>query len=133
MLPRSGGQYVFVRHALGGYAGFVVGWSDWISTCGSAALMAMVIGEYLGVLVPPRRRARWLAVAAGVCRFAIALLAGDQVGRSGPAVSEPAQGAGARSPRGRLLRAGRERRGPRQCNVPRARRSQPRSSSRCKA
>src|ERR1043165_293287 len=26
MLPRSGGQYVFVRHALGGYPGFVVGW-----------------------------------------------------------------------------------------------------------
>ncbi len=26
MLPRSGGQYVFVRHALGDYAGFIVGW-----------------------------------------------------------------------------------------------------------
>ena len=34
MIPRSGGQYVFVRHALGEYAGFLVGWSDWISTCG---------------------------------------------------------------------------------------------------
>src|SRR5262245_34988695 len=32
MLPRSGGQTVFVRRALGGYAGFAVGWSDWIST-----------------------------------------------------------------------------------------------------
>ncbi len=37
MLPRSGGQYVFARHALGDYAGFIVGWSDWISTCGSSA------------------------------------------------------------------------------------------------
>lgn len=52
MLPRSGGQYVFARHALGDYAGFVVGWSDWISTCGSSAFIALVIGEYLGVLVP---------------------------------------------------------------------------------
>src|SRR5689334_17038864 len=37
MVPRSGGQYVFVRHGLGDYAGFIVGWSDWISTCGTTA------------------------------------------------------------------------------------------------
>ncbi len=30
MLPRSGGQYVFARYALGEYFGFIVGWSDWI-------------------------------------------------------------------------------------------------------
>src|ERR1044072_7436957 len=33
MLPRSDGQYVFARHAFGDYAGFLVGWMDWISTC----------------------------------------------------------------------------------------------------
>ncbi len=33
MIPRSGGQYVFSRYALGEYPGFIVGWSDWISTC----------------------------------------------------------------------------------------------------
>ena len=33
MVARSGGQYVFVRRGLGEYPGFVVGWSDWISTC----------------------------------------------------------------------------------------------------
>ncbi|HKP84776.1 MAG TPA: APC family permease [Blastocatellia bacterium] len=52
MIPRSGGQYVFAHHALGDYAGFVVGWSDWISTCGTSAAVSVVIGEYLGVLVP---------------------------------------------------------------------------------
>lgn len=52
MIPRSGGQYVFVRHALGEYAGFIVGWSDWISTCGSAAAVSLVVGEFAGVLVP---------------------------------------------------------------------------------
>ena len=52
MLPRSGGQYVFARHALGEYAGFIVGWSDWISTCGSTAAVAIVIGEFSGALVP---------------------------------------------------------------------------------
>jgi amino acid transporter len=44
MLPKSGGQYVFARYALGEYAGFVVGWSDWISTCGSTAAVALLIG-----------------------------------------------------------------------------------------
>lgn len=55
MTPRSGGQYVFVRRALGDYAGFIVGWSDWISTCGSSAAMAIVIGEYSIVLFPKLR------------------------------------------------------------------------------
>jgi len=52
MSPRSGGQYVFVRRALGEYPGFVVGWSDWISSCGSTAAVSIVTGEYLGVLIP---------------------------------------------------------------------------------
>ena len=52
MIPRSGGQYVFARHALGEYAGFIVGWSDWISTCGTTAAVAIVIGEFTGVLFP---------------------------------------------------------------------------------
>ena len=45
MLPRSGGQYVFARHAFGNYAGFLVGWLDWISTCASIGAIAIVIGE----------------------------------------------------------------------------------------
>jgi basic amino acid/polyamine antiporter, APA family len=54
-VPRSGGQYVFVRHALGDYAGFVVGWSDWLSTCGTTALVSITIGEYALVYVPSLR------------------------------------------------------------------------------
>lgn len=52
MMPRSGGQTVFVRRALGEFPGFVVGWSDWVSTAGSCALIALVIGEYTGALIP---------------------------------------------------------------------------------
>ena len=52
MLPRSGGQYVFSRYALGEYAGFIVGWSDWISTCGTTAAVALLIGTFSGALVP---------------------------------------------------------------------------------
>ena len=63
MLPKSGGQYVFVRHALGDYAGFIVGWSDWISTCGTTAAVSIVIGEYAIHLVPHLRAVEVVAIA----------------------------------------------------------------------
>jgi APA family basic amino acid/polyamine antiporter len=52
MLPRSGGQYQFARHTFGPYAGFVVGWSDWLSVCGTIAAVSIVIGEFSVALVP---------------------------------------------------------------------------------
>jgi APA family basic amino acid/polyamine antiporter len=55
LVPESGGQYVFVRRALGDYAGLVVGWSDWISTCGTTAAVSIVVGEYALVLFPALR------------------------------------------------------------------------------
>ena len=68
MIPRSGGFYVFARRALGEYFGFVVGWSDWLSTCGTVAAVALVLGEYAGTLVPALN-GRSAAVAAGVTVF----------------------------------------------------------------
>jgi APA family basic amino acid/polyamine antiporter len=65
MLPRSGGMYVFARHALGRYAGFLVGWNDWAATCGSVAAVAVLIGEYTGALVPALQ-GRTVPVAAAV-------------------------------------------------------------------
>jgi len=52
-IPRSGGQYNFSRRALGDFAGFIVGWSDWLSTAGTNAAVAIVIAEYSGVLFAP--------------------------------------------------------------------------------
>ena len=72
MIPRSGGFYVFARRALGEYPGFVVGWSDWLSTCGTVSAVALVIGEYAGLLVPALA-GRGAAVACGVT-VAFALL-----------------------------------------------------------
>jgi len=51
-IPRSGGQYSYSRRALGDYAGFIVGWSDWLSTAGTNAAVSIVIGEYSGALLP---------------------------------------------------------------------------------
>ena len=70
LVPRSGGQYVFVRHGLGDYAGFVVGWSDWISTCGTTAAVALVVGEYTVRLFPQVRTEQVVAFAV-VAAFTI--------------------------------------------------------------
>jgi basic amino acid/polyamine antiporter, APA family len=67
MMPRSGGQYVYARRALGPYAGFVVGWSDWVSTCGSAAAVSLLIATYAGELFPA------LAGSEGALAAAVAL------------------------------------------------------------
>src|SRR2546429_8407724 len=45
-IPRSGGQDNFSRRALGDYAGFIVGWRDWLSTYGTAAAVAIGICDY---------------------------------------------------------------------------------------
>jgi len=72
MIPRSGGWYVFVHRAMGNYPGFVVGWSDWLSTCGTLAVIAMVVGEYTAVLVP-RLAGRDKSIALAVVLFFAAL------------------------------------------------------------
>lgn len=71
MIPRSGGQYVFARYALGEYAGFVVGWSDWISSCGSTAAVALLIGTFSGALFPALEGNAALIAAAVAIFFAL--------------------------------------------------------------
>src|SRR5215211_6552537 len=71
MLPRSGGQYVFSRYALGEYAGFIVGWSDWISSCGSTAAVSLVIGTFSGALFPALEGKGPLVAAAVTILFAL--------------------------------------------------------------
>jgi APA family basic amino acid/polyamine antiporter len=51
-IPSSGGQYIFARRGLGEYAGFVVGWSDWLSTAGTTAAVSILIGDYVAALFP---------------------------------------------------------------------------------
>src|ERR1051326_238551 len=68
MIPRSGGFYVFAHRALGNYAGFVVGWSDWMSTCATIAVISMVVAEYTSVLIPALAN-RTKAIALTVTLF----------------------------------------------------------------
>jgi APA family basic amino acid/polyamine antiporter len=71
MIPRSGGFYVFARRALGEYPGFVVGWSDWLSTCGTVAAVALVLGEYAGRLFPVLEGRAAVVACAVTLAFAV--------------------------------------------------------------
>jgi len=50
MIPRSGGQYVFAHDRLATMPGFIVGWSDWISTCGTISFISLIVAQYAAVL-----------------------------------------------------------------------------------
>jgi APA family basic amino acid/polyamine antiporter len=80
MIPRSGGQYQFARYALGEYAGFIVGWSDWISTCGSIAAVSIVIGEFAAKLFPTLVNKATTIAAAVAIFFAVLQWAGIVLG-----------------------------------------------------
>jgi basic amino acid/polyamine antiporter, APA family len=73
LMPRSGGQYVFAKTVFGPFTGFVVGWSDWVSSCASAAAVSMVVAEYASVFVSTDSRVI-PALALVVVLFFTALL-----------------------------------------------------------
>ena len=52
MIPLSGGPYPFARRALGDYAGFIVGYTQWMLECVGSAGLLLLVGEYSYVLVP---------------------------------------------------------------------------------
>jgi APA family basic amino acid/polyamine antiporter len=52
MTPRSGGFYSLIRRAYGPYAGFVIGWADWLTYPADLALKAVVILEFVAILFP---------------------------------------------------------------------------------
>jgi APA family basic amino acid/polyamine antiporter len=72
MMPESGGYTVFLRRSMGPYAGFVIGWSDWLSTCSSASLAALVIGEYVTLLA--RISKGWTSAIASAVILVFALI-----------------------------------------------------------
>jgi len=80
MLPKSGAQYVYARHAFGDYAGFVVGWNDWISTCASTAAISIVVGESLAALIPAVSTQATALAMATVVVFTALLLRSTKVG-----------------------------------------------------
>jgi len=46
LIPVAAGNTIFRAAELANMRDFWVGWSDWLSTCGTNAAVAIVIGEY---------------------------------------------------------------------------------------
>lgn len=80
MRPRSGGLYPLVHDALGEFPGFIVGWTDWLATCGSMAAVAMVLGEYATPLVAGMAGQGLVMASAVVVGFALLQWRGVRIG-----------------------------------------------------
>ena len=71
MRPRSGGQYAIAEHAFGPFTGFAVGWSDWLSCCGSVAAVSIVLAEAAAALMGAPRAVMPLSLAAVIAAGAL--------------------------------------------------------------
>ena len=61
MMPRAGGQYVFLREALGPMWGFLYGWTLFlVIQCGTLAAVGVAFGKFLGVFIPSVSSSHWL-------------------------------------------------------------------------
>ena len=80
MMPRNGAQYVFARHAFGDYAGFLVGWMDWVSTCAATGAIATVIGESVSQIARGGPAIAQPVAMAVVIVFALLLVRGTRLG-----------------------------------------------------
>lgn len=61
MMPKAGGQYVYLREALGPLWGFLYGWTLFlVIQTGTIAAVGVAFGKFLGVFVPGVSQTNWL-------------------------------------------------------------------------
>ena len=61
MMPKAGGQYVYLREALGPIWGFLYGWTLFlVIQTGTIAAVGVAFGKFLGVFFPGVSAQRWL-------------------------------------------------------------------------
>jgi len=61
MMPRAGGQYVYLRESLGPLWGFLYGWTLFlVIQTGTIAAVAVAFGKFLGVFFPSISSSNWI-------------------------------------------------------------------------
>lgn len=61
MMPRAGGQYVYLRESLGPLWGFLYGWTLFlVIQTGTIAAVGVAFGKFLGVFFPSINTSHWL-------------------------------------------------------------------------
>ncbi len=74
MMPRAGGQYVFLREAYGPVWGFLFGWALLaVIQTGTIAAVAVAFANFLGVLVPQISSSNYLVEPVALGRYAVSL------------------------------------------------------------
>jgi APA family basic amino acid/polyamine antiporter len=61
MMPRAGGQYVYLREALGPLWGFLYGWTLFlVIQTGTIAAVGVAFGKFLGIFIPSVSSSNWI-------------------------------------------------------------------------
>jgi APA family basic amino acid/polyamine antiporter len=83
MMPRAGGQYVYLRESLGPLWGFLYGWTLFlVIQTGTIAAVGVAFGKFLGIFWPAVSSTHWIVHLWKVPKFAIGpmMLGGMDVG-----------------------------------------------------
>ena len=83
MMPRAGGQYVYLRESLGPLWGFLYGWTLFlVIQTGTIAAVGVAFGKFLGIFWPAISSSHWIVHLWKVPKFAVGpmLLGGMDVG-----------------------------------------------------
>ena len=83
MMPRAGGQYVYLRESLGPLWGFLYGWTLFlVIQTGTIAAVGVAFGKFLGIFWPAISSSHWIIHLWKVPEFAIGpvMLGGMDVG-----------------------------------------------------
>src|SRR6266704_2506318 len=61
MMPKAGGQYVYLRESLGPLWGFLYGWTLFlVIQTGTIAAVGVACGKFLGVFIPSIAGSNWI-------------------------------------------------------------------------
>src|SRR5271156_6520980 len=83
MMPRAGGQYVYLRESLGPLWGFLYGWTLFlVIQNGTIAAVGVAFGKFLGIFWPAVSSSHWILHLWKVPKFAVGpmILGGMDVG-----------------------------------------------------
>ena len=83
MMPRAGGQYVYLRESLGPLWGFLYGWTLFlVIQTGTIAAVGVAFGKFLGIFWPAISSSHWIVHLWKVPKFAVGpmMLGGMDVG-----------------------------------------------------
>jgi len=83
MMPRAGGQYVYLRESLGPLWGFLYGWTLFlVIQTGTIAAVGVAFGKFLGIFWPAISSSHWIIHLWKVPQFAVGpmMLGGMDVG-----------------------------------------------------